>query len=215
MKDVLQELAATAREVARRGAGDDELIAVALRREYPAEVEDVWEAVTDPQRLARWLAPVSGDLREGGTFSVEGNADGEIRECLPPTALTLTWGGPVSIVRVRLSRVGQGTVLELEHTVPAAFAGSGAGALYVGPGWDVALLGLALWLRGEFVEDPAAWEGSPEVQKVNTGSIEAWIATITTSGTATDDEIAAATTVARAQFTPNDTHSRGGDPATL
>ena len=202
MKDVLEELAATAREVARRGAGDDELIAVTLRREYPAEVEDVWEAVTDPQRLARWFAPVRGDLREGGSFQVEGNADGEIRECVPPSALTVTWGGPVSVVRVRLSASGAGTALELEHTVPAAFAGSGAGALYVGPGWDVALLGLTLWLRGELVEDPAAWEASPEVREVSVGSIEAWIATVTASGTATGDEVAAATAAARAQFTP-------------
>jgi uncharacterized protein YndB with AHSA1/START domain len=157
VKDVLEELAAMAREVARRGAGDDELIAVTLRREYPAEVTDVWGAVTDPQRLARWFAPVSGDLQEGGTFAVAGNAEGEIRECVPPKALTVTWGGPVSIVSVRLTATHAGAVLELEHTVPAAFAGSGAGALYVGPGWDVALLGLALWLRGEPVEDPAAW----------------------------------------------------------
>ena len=202
MKDVLEELAATAREVARRGVGDDELIAVTLRREYPAEVADVWEAVTDPLRLARWFAPVRGDLREGGTFQVEGNADGEIRECVPPSALTLTWGGPVSVVRVRLSASGAGTALELEHTVPAAFAGSGAGALYVGPGWDVALLALGLWLRGELVEDPAAWEASSEVREVSAGSIEAWIATVAASGTATDDEVAAATAAARAQFTP-------------
>jgi uncharacterized protein YndB with AHSA1/START domain len=210
VKDVLEELAATAREVARRGAGDDELIAVTLRREYPAEVGDVWEAVTDPQRLARWFAPVSGDLREGGTFQVEGNADGEIRECVPPSALTVTWGGPVSVVRVRLSASGAGTVLELEHTVPAAFAGSGAGALYVGPGWDVALLGLALWLRGELVEDPAAWEASPEVREVSAGSIEAWIATVAASGTATDDEVAAATAAARAQFTPEQADPAAG-----
>ena len=204
MKDVLEELAATAHEVARRGAGDDELIAVTLRREYPAEVEDVWEAVTDPQRLARWFAPVRGDLQ------VDGNADGEIRECVPPSALTVTWGGPVSVVRVRLSASGADTVLELEHTVPAAFAGSGAGALYVGPGWDVALLGLALWLRGELVEDPAAWEASPEVREVSVGSIEAWIATVTASGTATDDEVAAATAAARAQFTPEQADPAAG-----
>jgi uncharacterized protein YndB with AHSA1/START domain len=203
MKDVLEELAATAREVARRGGGDDELIAVTLRREYPAEVEDVWQAVTDPQRLARWFAPVSGDLREGGTFAVEGNAEGEIRECVPPSALTVTWGGPVSVVTVRLTASGAGTVLELEHTVPAAFAGSGAGALYVGPGWDVAVLGLALWLRGELVDAPAVWEASPEVREVNAGSIDAWVATITSSGTATDDEVAAAAAAARAQFTPD------------
>ena len=210
MKDVLEELAATAREVARRGAGDDELIAVTLRREYPAEVEEVWEAVTDPERLARWFAPVGGDLREGGTFSVEGNAEGQIRECVRPSALTVTWGGPVSVVRVRLSASGASTVLELEHTVPAAFAGSGAGALYVGPGWDVALLGLTLWLRGELVEDPAAWEASPEVWGVNAGSIEAWIATVTASGTATDDEVAAATAAARAQFTPEQADPAAG-----
>ena len=210
MKDVLEELAATARAVARRGVGDDEMIAVTLRREYPAEVEDVWEAVTDPERLARWFAPVGGDLREGGTFSVEGNAEGQIRECVRPSALTVTWGGPVSVVRVRLSASGASTVLELEHTVPAAFAGSGAGALYVGPGWDVALLGLTLWLRGELVEDPAAWEASPEVWEVNAGSIEAWIATVTASGTATDDEVAAAIAAARAQFTPEQADPAAG-----
>lgn len=213
MKDVLEELAATAREVARRGTGDDEVIAVALRREYPAEIEDVWEAVTDPRRLARWFAPVSGDLREGGSFQVEGNAGGEIRECVPPSALTVTWGGPVSVVSVRLSASGAGTALDLEHTVPVAFAGSGAGALYVGPGWDVALLGLALWLRGELVEDPATWEASPEVREVNSGSIEAWIATVTASDTATDDEIAQATAAARAQFTPDEAHTDGAPAA--
>jgi uncharacterized protein YndB with AHSA1/START domain len=213
VKDVLEELAATAREVARRGTGDDELIAVTLRREYPAEVEDVWEALTDPQRLARWFGPVSGDLRKGGAFRVEGNAEGEIRECVPPSALTLTWGGPVSIVSVRLSATGAGTALDLEHTVPAAFAGSGAGALYVGPGWDVALLGLALWLRGELVEDPAVWEASPEVREVNAGSIEAWVATVTASGTATDDEVATAAAAARAQFTPEQNDSDGAPAA--
>ena len=54
-----------------------------------------------------------------------------------------------SIVAVRLTPDGDGTVLELEHSVPVAFAGSGAGAPYVGPGWDVAVLGLAMQLRGE------------------------------------------------------------------
>jgi uncharacterized protein YndB with AHSA1/START domain len=201
MKDLLQEIAATAREVARRGGGDDELIAVTLRRTYAAEVDDVWHAVTDPERLARWFAPVSGDLREGGAFQVEGNAGGEIRECRAPSALTVTWGTPASIVRVSLAAAGGGTTLELEHTVPAAFARSGAGALYVGPGWDVALIGLALWLRGEVVGDPVAWESSPEVSQANVASIESWTATVRDSGTATDEEVAAATAAARAQFT--------------
>jgi uncharacterized protein YndB with AHSA1/START domain len=204
VKDVLEELAAAAREVARRGAGVDELIAVTLRREYPAEVRDVWDALTDPERLARWFAPVSGDLREGGSFQVEGNAAGDIRECVPPSALTVTWGAEVSLVRLRLSASGGGTVLELEHTVPAAFAGSGAGALYVGPGWDVALLGLALWLTGEMVDDPSTWEASPQARGVYAGSIDAWTASVRASGTASDDELAAAVAAASAQFTPDD-----------
>ena len=203
MRDLLAEIAETARAVAREGTGDDELIAVRLRREYPADVADVWEAVTDPTRLARWFAPVSGDLRQGGTFAVEGNADGEIRECTPPSTLVLTWGGPVSVVTVRLAPTGEGTALELEHTVPAAFAGSGAGALFVGPGWDVALLGLALHVAGEDVGDPAAWEDGAEVRAANAASIDAWVATVTASGTATPEEVAGGEAAARAQFAPS------------
>ncbi|SFT50869.1 Uncharacterized conserved protein YndB, AHSA1/START domain [Geodermatophilus amargosae] len=207
MRDLLAEIAETAREVARRGGGDDELVAVTVRREYPAAADDVWEAVTDPARLARWFAPVTGDLREGGTFAVEGNADGEIRECSPPSTLVLTWGGPGSVVTVRLTAAGGATVLELEHTVPLAFAGSGAGALFVGPGWDVALLGLGLHLRGEDVGDPVAWEGSEEVRRANSASIDAWVSTVTASGTATPEEVAGGEAAARAQFTPEATAS--------
>ncbi|MGY1726497.1 SRPBCC family protein [Geodermatophilus sp. SYSU D01062] len=202
MRDLLAEIADTAREVARRGGGDDELVAVTVRREYPAAPGDVWEAVTDPARLARWFAPVTGDLRAGGTFAVEGNADGEIRECTPPSTLVLTWGGPVSVVTVSLTPAGGGTVLALEHTVPLAFAGSGAGALFVGPGWDVALLGLALHLRGEDVGDPVAWEAGEGVRRFNAASVDAWVDTVTASGTAGAEEVAGAAAAARAQFAP-------------
>ena len=41
------------------------------------------------------------------------------------------------------------------------------------------------------------------MREVNAGSIDAWIATVTGSGTATHDEVAAATAVASAQFTPD------------
>ncbi|MGY1731109.1 SRPBCC family protein [Geodermatophilus sp. SYSU D01045] len=202
MRDLLAEIADTAREVARRGGDDDELVAVTVRRRYPAAPEDVWEAVTDPARLARWFAPVTGDLREGGTFAVEGNADGEIRECTPPSTLVLTWGGPVSVVTVSLTPAGEGTVLALEHTVPLAFAGSGAGALFVGPGWDVALLGLALHLRGEDVGDPVAWEAGEDVRRFTAASVDAWVDTVTASGTAGAEEVEGAAAAARAQFAP-------------
>jgi len=131
---------------------------------------------------------------------VEGNAGGEVQECDPPHGFSVSWGGPQSIVRLRLTRDGAATELQLEHSVPVAFAGSGAGALYVGPGWDVAVLGLALFLRGEPVGDPVAWEGTPEVQRYNAASIEAWVTAV--GATATPDEIAGVVAAARAQFVP-------------
>lgn len=204
MKDLLDELAATTREVARRGGGADEMIVVRLQRRYTAEVDDVWDAITDPARLARWFAPVSGDLEPGGTFQVEGNAGGEIRECRPPSTLVVTWGAPESVVRVRLSGASDVTELELEHTVPTALAGSGAGALYVGPGWDVALLGLGGWLTGWLVDPPEVWEASPEVRGANLRSIDAWVAAVEASGTADAHEVAAAAAAAHAQFAPTE-----------
>ena len=204
MRDLLDELAAASRAVARRGTADAEEIAVSLQRTYPAEVPDVWDAITDPERLGRWFGPVSGDLRLGGRFEVEGNAAGEVLACEPPELLRATWGAPESIVTVRLGADGSGgTVLDLEHTVPLAFAGSGAGAFYVGPGWDVALVGLALHLRGDAVGDPVAWESTPEVVRYNVATIDAWEQTVTASGTATPEEVAGGVAAARAQFAPD------------
>ena len=77
-----------------------------------------------------------------------------------------------------------------------------AGGLHVGPGWDVTVLALARFLRGEVVADPVARGNTLEVQRFSERSIAAWVAVITTGGTATDNEVAAATEAARAQFTP-------------
>jgi uncharacterized protein YndB with AHSA1/START domain len=203
VKDLIDELAAASRSVRRRPGDDGELVSVAVRRRYPYAGEDVWDAVTDPERLARWFAPVSGDLRPGGTFQVEGNAGGEVLACEPKQLLRVSWGAPESQVTVRLADDGEATTLELEHTVPVAFAGSGAGALFVGPGWDVAVLGLALHLRGELDGDPAGWEGSPEVVRFTAATVDAWAATVTASRTATPDEIAGGVAAARAQFVPD------------
>ena len=202
MRDLLDEVIAAHRDVRRRGSGDGEEISAVVRRRYDAAAADVWDAVTDPERLRRWFAPVSGDLRVGGAFQVEGNAGGDVRECDPPHALAVTWGGPESVVRVRLTPDGDSaTVLELEHSVPVAFVGSGAGALYVGPGWDVAVLGLARFLAGEVVDDPAAWEGTPEGQRYALATIRAWSDAV--GGTATAEEVAAAAEASRAQFAPD------------
>ncbi|NUT50994.1 MAG: ATPase [Saccharothrix sp.] len=203
MIDIADQLKAIHREV---HAGSDDLVGVLLRRTYDAAAEDVWDAVTDPDRLRRWFLPVGGDLREGGSFQVEGNASGDILTCAPPQLLRVTWGGETSVVELRLTAEDdERTTVELEHTVPKAIAGSGAGALYVGPGWDGALLGLGLYLAGAVTEDfdPVAAANAPETQEFNLGSIDAWTAAVQESGTATEEELAAAVAVSKAQFSPD------------
>jgi uncharacterized protein YndB with AHSA1/START domain len=204
MIDIVNQLNAIQRQVSRRAADGSEEVSVLLTRRYDAAIEDVWDAITDPDRIKRWMMPISGDLRVGGKFQLEGNAGGEILQCEPPRRLKLTFGGETSIVEVRLAADGdERTTLELEHTVPIEMAGGGAGALYVGPGWDGALMGLGLFLRGEAVDDPVKAANSPEVQQFSKGSIEAWASEVERSGTATADELAAAKEVSLAQFTPD------------
>jgi len=137
MFDIAEQLKAIQRNVSRGPIEGGEGVTVLLTREYEAAVADVWDAMTDPERIRRWFYPVQGDLRAGGKFQLEGNAGGDILRCEPPRLLRLTFGGPASQVELRLSGDGaERTRLELEHTVPIEMAQSGAGALYVGPGWD-------------------------------------------------------------------------------
>jgi uncharacterized protein YndB with AHSA1/START domain len=209
MIDIASELKAIHRQVERQlpADGSGELVSVLLRRSYDAPVDDVWDAVTRPDRIKRWFMPISGELRAGGSFQLEGNAGGDILACEPPRLLKVSFGGPTSIVELRLTPEGDSdTVLELEHTVPIEMAQSGAGALYVGPGWDGALLGLGLFLRGEAIGDPVAAANSPEALEFSKQSVHAWVEVVNDSGTATDEELAAATQVSLAQFAP--------DPAT-
>jgi uncharacterized protein YndB with AHSA1/START domain len=206
MIDIANQLNAIHRQVERQPTADGagERVSVLLRRGYDTAAQDVWDAVTDPDRIKRWLMPVSGEFRVGGRFQLEGNAGGEILACEPPRLLRVTFGDPNSIVELRLTAQGAGdTVLELEHTVPIEIAQSGAGAMWVGPGWDGALLGLGLFLRGEVVGDPVAAANSPEARAFSKESVHAWAAVVEDSGTATAEQLAAATEVSLAQFAPD------------
>jgi uncharacterized protein YndB with AHSA1/START domain len=204
MIDIANQLKAIHRRVDKRTTDGEELVGLLLQRRYDAAVEDVWDALTEPVRLKRWFLPISGDLKVGGQFQLEGNAGGEILRCEPPRLLKVTFGGPASLVELRLTSSGDdATELELEHTVPLEIAGSGAGALYPGPGWDGALLGLDLYLRGEAPDDPVAAANSLEIQEFSSQSVHAWVAAIEASGTANAEEIAAATEVSLAQFAPD------------
>ena len=200
--DLFSELDAIHRQV-DLDAVDGDTVRVLLRRRCPTEPADLWSALTEPDRIVRWFLPVHGDLREGGSFQLEGNAGGDILSCTPPRLLRVTFGHETSVVELRLAADGDDTVLELEHTVPLAMAGSAAGALFVGPGWDGALMGLGLFVRGEAVGDPVAAADSPEVVEFNRHSIDRWVAAARASGAATAEQIEGGKQAALAQFVPD------------
>jgi len=201
--DIAEQIGAISRQVEQQHSESGEIVTVTMERRYPAEVADVWQAITEPERMRRWFLPITGDLRQGGNFQLEGNAAGDILTCEPPRHLVVTFGAETSIVDVTLSGDAEETLLRLTHSVPVELAGTTAGALYVGPGWDGALLGLALYLKGEVSDDPVAAANSPEAQNFSVKSIEEWVNTIEASGTADADAIAAAQQVSLAQFAPD------------
>ncbi|MBX6769075.1 MAG: SRPBCC domain-containing protein [Actinomadura rubrobrunea] len=152
---------------------------ITMRRRYDADVEDVWDACTNAERLSRWFLPVTGDLREGGTYQLQGNAGGEILQCEPPRLLKVSWlFGPnpgFSEVEVRLSSEDDGTLLELRHTAdvpPEMWGIYGPGA--VGVGWDLTLLGLALHLTGAPKPDENTFHLTDEGRRSIIASSEAW-----------------------------------------
>lgn len=138
-------------------------IAVA-RRTYGTDRADLWDALTDPDRIPRWFLPVKGDLRVGGSYQLEGNASGVVERCEAPASFAVTWefGDMVSWLAVTLTPAGPGTTLELAHEAavdPGMWQQFGPGA--VGVGWDLALVGLGLHLDTGAPVDPAAGAGYP------------------------------------------------------
>ncbi|MBF6132685.1 SRPBCC family protein [Nocardia otitidiscaviarum] len=138
-------------------AGAPTKIAVA-RRTYATEQADLWSALTDIERIPRWFAPVSGDLKLGGKYQIEGNAGGVVEECDEPRRFAITWvfNDQTSWVQVTLAPDGDGTRLELVHEAPVDpefWERFGPGA--VGVGWDLALMGLGEHLATGRPMDPA------------------------------------------------------------
>ncbi|MFC8042953.1 SRPBCC family protein [Nocardia sp. NPDC057353] len=152
---------------------------VELSEQYATTVEDLWEACTSAERLPRWFAPVTGDLRLGGRFQVEGNASGVVEECEPPRSFRITWefGGAVTWVDVALEPVGDDAArLTLRHsgdTPSEMWDQFGPGA--VGLGWDLALLGMASHLAGHDLPPEATqWEQSDEAKRFIREAAAAW-----------------------------------------
>lgn len=75
-------------------AVDQQFGAVRVEDLYDATIGDLWEACTKPERLARWLAQVSGDLRVGGiiemTFTSTWTGPARVEACEAPHHVLLT-----------------------------------------------------------------------------------------------------------------------------
>lgn len=61
---------------------------VSMEDRFDTDIDDVWSALTDPSRLARWYGEVEGDLRLGGEyrarlFSSGWEGTGRIEACEP------------------------------------------------------------------------------------------------------------------------------------
>jgi predicted NUDIX family NTP pyrophosphohydrolase/uncharacterized protein YndB with AHSA1/START domain len=198
MTDIASLINDTHREIGSRRIAAGGARTVLIRRGYDAMIDDVWDACTDPDRLNRWFLDVTGDLRLGGTYRLEGNAHGEILRCEPPRLLAVSWiygDRPVDEVELRLSPAGDGgTVLELEHaTVVRQVEWEGRSVDVItglGPGWEPALLALDRYLSGELPDTVAAeWRSaSPPAELTEfidrTGKI--WAALADTADTDND-----------------------------
>jgi uncharacterized protein YndB with AHSA1/START domain len=206
MIDVKEQISAVRRTIGDRTLEAGEARVMTLSQVYDTDVEDLWDVVTNPERIPRWFLPISGDLREGGQYQLEGNAGGTITRCDRPRSYAATWeyGGGVSWIEVRLTPEGDGrTRFELEHVARtdddlADQFGPGA----VGIGWDSGLFGLRNYLAGPAAggvtpEDGAAWMASAEGREFIRLSNDAW----------TEQDIAAGTDPEKARARAANTYA--------
>ena len=174
---------------------------------YETDADDLWDALTNAERIPRWFLPITGELKIGGRYQLEGNAGGEIIQCDPRRSLRVTWeyAGNVSWVHVNLQPDGAGTRLTLEHIMLQDEASEthwkqfGPGA--TGVGWDLGFVGLGMHLEtGETIDQAAshAWMASDEGKEFIRKSATAWGDAHIESGETPDVARAMATATAKA-----------------
>lgn len=145
---------------------------VRIEDHYDTGIKDLWSALTDPGRLARWHGQVDGDLCPGGQFRVYNEADdiestGRVEVCEPPRRLVVTTretdqsyqrgnGVPPfdETCEATLIPDGDQTILVIEvrgmHLDKIAFYGAG---------WQVHAENLAAYIAGRDPGDTGArWE---------------------------------------------------------
>ena len=181
MIDVNHQISAVRRTVGSRVLEAGEARVVTVGQSYATDAADLWDACTNIDRIPRWFLPITGDLKVGGQYQLEGNASGTILTCDPPRAFTATWeyGGAVSWIEVHVTDQGPDEArLELEHIAHVdddTWRQFGPGA--VGIGWDLGLVGLAIHLRTGESLDPTfgqQWTATEDGRRFMSLSSEAW-----------------------------------------
>ena len=125
--------------------------AVRVEDVYDTDIDDLWQACTTPERLARWIAEVSGDLRVGGTvhavFTSTWSGPARIEVCDAPHHLLLTTQPGTddeAQIEAWLTAEGSRTRLVVEERgLPVD------GLHFYGAGWQVHLEDLGRSLAGE------------------------------------------------------------------
>jgi len=188
MIDAINQLGLVVRRVEDREFQGKPATVVRLEQTFPTGIDDLWDVLTNVERIPRWFLPISGDLRLGGSYQLQGNASGTITACEAPRGFDATWefGGGVSWIEVRLTEVGaEQTRVSLAHIAhpEAHWDQFGPGA--VGIGWDAGFLGLAIHLAtgSDAPAESEAWMVSEEGKAFYRASGEQWIAADIASGT--------------------------------
>jgi uncharacterized protein YndB with AHSA1/START domain len=129
--------------------------AVRMEDRYDTDIDDLWSAITDPRRLARWIAEVTGDLRPGGRiharFTSTWDGPGRIDVCQAPDRLlvTLDPGTPgETVVEATLVADEDKTRLVVEERGIPVDELTGHGA-----GWQAHVEDLAAYLAGAEAPD--------------------------------------------------------------
>lgn len=180
MIDVTQQINTVRRTVGTRTLDAGEARVVTISQSYDTDAADLWDACTNIERIPRWFLPVTGDLRVGGQYQLEGNANGTILTCDPPRAFTSTWecGGDVSWIEVQITSEGSHrSRFELQHISHVGDHWEEFGPGAVGMGYDGALIGLAIHMSTGKSVDPGfgeQWTASDDGRRFMKLSSEAW-----------------------------------------
>ena len=90
--NVIRYIGAVTREVQSRDYDGRPARVVVASCAYDTTIDDVWDAITNAERIPRRFLPISGELRLGGRYQLQCNASGQITSCEPP----VVWRSPGS-----------------------------------------------------------------------------------------------------------------------